>query len=222
MIKHIIFDWDNTLSMTEYANFLAENEGARLLGVKPQSRELHKKTAGMEFRDALNVRFPEADPDELMNLISTKIFPKYLKEGIADSVSDRTANALKKLKNKGYILHILTSRREAVVSHIIDEDHMLNEYITDIFYLEKTKFKKPDPRVFDSLLKEIKATPDECLYVGDAPDDSCASKAGIFFIVTLESGLRTKEDFKDYSVDEFISDLSELPVLLKNLSSKVN
>lgn len=49
------------------------------------------------------------------------------------------------------------------------------------------------------------------MYVGDAISDAIASKgAGLHFIASLESGLRTRKDFADYNVDVFIDTFSEV------------
>jgi HAD superfamily hydrolase (TIGR01549 family) len=210
MIKHILFDFDNTLSMTEYSNFLAENEAARRLGYRLQSREIHKNTVGVEFREALKIRFPEADADLLMKVISKEIFPEYLEKDIADKISNSTYNSLEQLKNRDLKLHILTSRRKDVVNHLLDENHRLNKYITRFFYLEKTKFSKPDPRTFQIPLMQLNCNPSECLYVGDAPDDQCAKDAGLKLAITLESDLRKKEDFDKNKVDWFIDSIEGL------------
>lgn len=221
MIKHILFDFDNTLSMTEYGNFLVENESARRLGYKQQSREIHKKTAGIELKDSLKIRFPGCDSEKLMDIISNDVFPEFIKKGKIDIISFATYKTLMELKNSNYQLHILTSRRKPVVAHLLNPNHKLNKYIKSMFYLEKTVFKKPDPRVFDIPLLQLSAKPNECVYVGDSPEDLCAKKAGLFLIISLESKLRKKEDFNEGQVDFFVEKFSKVPKAIKFLQENL-
>lgn len=73
------------------------------------------------------------------------------------------------------------------------------------------QFHKPDPRAFDELLAQHSLNPNECVYVGDSVSDAVASKqAGLKFIASLESGLRTREDFVGESVDLFIERFADI------------
>lgn len=164
--------------MTEYSNFLMENEGAKHFGLEPQSRELHRETAGMEFVEAMAVRFPGCDPKEVVDYISTVVQPKFISEGKADTISNATYNALAELKEKGFKLHVLTSRSKAILGHILDSKHRLHDYMERFFYLENTVYSKPDPRVFDIPIMQLNCKPEECLYVGDSVLDECAKDAG--------------------------------------------
>jgi phosphoglycolate phosphatase-like HAD superfamily hydrolase len=44
------------------------------------------------------------------------------------------------------------------------------------------------------------------VYIGDSLGDAkAANGAGVFFIASLESGIRQEQDFKDFHVDAFIN-----------------
>ena len=221
MIKHIIFDWDNTLSITEPITFEIENIAATSLGYKPQTRKKHIRTYGMVFLDALKLRFPGADVQKIADIVINELVPKYVEEGKIDIVSERTERALRQLKEKGYKLHILTSRIPASVKHIDNPKNPQRQYFDRISDYEDTVVAKPDPRVFENLLNEIDANPNECVYVGDTASDLCAKEAGLYVIISLESGIRKKEDFDKEKVDTFIQDFSELVEGIEDLSAKI-
>lgn len=116
-------------------------------------------------------------------------------------------------------LYILTSRTHIELKHLLEPDHELAKRVKAFYWRDIMEFHKPDPRAFDKLLREHSLKPQECVYVGDSPSDAAAAKqAGLHFIASLESGLRTKADFKDFAVDEFILHFSDLPKVVARLS----
>ncbi len=222
MIKHILFDWDNTLSITEPVTFKLENLAATSLGYKPQTRKKHLETYGKVFLDALAIRFPGANVEKIANKVIYELMPKAIERGEIDFVSKKTINTLVELKRLGYKLHILTSRVPDSLKHIDTPDNPIRKYFDRVYNRKTTVYTKPDPRVFDIPLKELNAKPSKCVYVGDTPIDCCAKEAGIYLIISLESGIANKRMFKDCNIDYFVSDLSEVPEALKLLSEKVS
>jgi phosphoglycolate phosphatase len=85
------------------------------------------------------------------------------------------------------------------------------------------KYHKPDPRAFDSLLEENSLEAQECVYVGDSLGDAAAAKgAKLHFIASLESGLKSREDFSGYPVDAFIGSFPELAHAVHTLESSLS
>jgi phosphoglycolate phosphatase len=73
---------------------------------------------------------------------------------------------------------------------------MLAGRVSAAYHQGNTRFRKPDPRVFDELLAETGFAPGECVYVGDSPGDAMAAGgAGIRFIACLQSGVRRLDEF---------------------------
>lgn len=99
------------------------------------------------------------------------------------------------------------------VDHIFNLNHPLLEIISEkyFYYKEKTEFYKPNPKVFNTILKSHAESPNEVLYIGDTIIDAFAAKfAGLFFIATLESQLTTQINFPQEMVDGFINKISDL------------
>lgn len=90
------------------------------------------------------------------------------------------------------------------VEHLLHFDHPLSSRIEIFYHRENLNFHKPDPKVFNQALKYFNVSPSESVYVGDSISDAEAAKgAGLHLIALLESGLRNKEDFKNFEVDLF-------------------
>lgn len=211
MIKAVIIDFDDTLCLTEAACFELENEVLALMGATLQTREMHQKTWGQPLFEAIKVRSPGVDTDKFKQLVQENM-PLWVTENRLDNLSTERLKVLDDLLAAGKELFILTSRTRAELEHILAPDHDLAKRIKAFYYRDIMEFHKPDPRAFDLLLDNHKLQRSECVYVGDSPSDAAAAKqAGMHFIASLESGLRTKNDFSTYQVDTFITALFALP-----------
>lgn len=208
MIKLVVFDFDDTLSLTEKACFNLENRIAQKLGHPPMQRQVHLNTWGMPLFEVIEQRIPGIDVVKFEQLFK-KEKSLALERGEFDYISPQNYGVLSELKKQGRQTAVLTSRKAVEAQHLLHPDHTLQKALDYFYYQEKTVYTKPDPRVFDTLLAESKLKKDELLYVGDAPSDAQASiKAGIKFVASLESGIYREKAFSDYEVQAFVTDLS--------------
>jgi phosphoglycolate phosphatase len=209
MIKLVIMDFDDTLTMSEEVCFALENRIAEMMGYPAMSRAAHRGNWGQPIEKAIVERIPGIDADRFMEL-HRKIWPEFLRAGKLDAV-DGNIETLKLLKESGKDLAILTARSLYTVEHLFDENHCIAKYVEKIYHLGNVRYQKPDPRVFGQILEDFKTGPQEAVYVGDSISDGiCAKGAGLHFIATLESGLRSKEDFKPVPVDFFANRFPEI------------
>lgn len=209
MIKLVIIDFDDTLSLTEEACFRLENETARQLGFPPMTREAHLKNWGKPVEQAIVERITGIDPKEFMKKLEST-HNQYIQEGRIDIVSEKNLKFLDSLKASGKKLAILTSRSLQEAKHLLHDDHMLGKKIEKFYHKDNSEYLKPDPRVFDQILSDFAVSPHEAVYLGDSLSDAIATKAaGLHFIAVLESGLKTEEDFNHLTVDFFATTLPE-------------
>jgi phosphoglycolate phosphatase len=216
----IIIDFDDTLCMSEQACFELENEVLRRMGREPQSREIHRKTWGMQIEQAMPIRSPGVDMVKYLQLVQP-IHQEFVANGHIDQIPAENLTALDTLAQRGHQLFILTSRTLAEATHLLDPEHHLAGRITEIYHANNTTHIKPDPRVFDVLLEKYNLQTDDCVYVGDSPSDSLAAKgAGMHFVASFESGLRTTSDFNNVVIDAAIYHFTELPEAMQILQTK--
>lgn len=222
MIKAVIIDFDDTLCLSEHLCFDLENEMLALMGRKPQTREIHKQTWGQPLFEVIATRSPGVDIATFRKLVEENI-TSWVNEGRLDHLSPERLAVLDDILAQGKELHILTSRTHTEAAHLLAPDHTLASRIKTFYYRDNMKYHKPDPRAFEQVLDDHMLKPEECVYVGDATSDAAAAKqAGLHFIASLESGLRTKQDFDAFPVDLFIPDFSALPAAVAQLDAKLH
>lgn len=210
MIKAVIFDFDDTLCLTEEGCFALENEIAMQMGHQPMSRETHIKTWGQPLGDAIAKRIPGIDVGEFMRRIGVWQ-PIFAREGKLDKLTPENIAVLDRLRSYGKKLAIVTSRELQEARHLLENTHPLHSRIDAFYHKDNSDFLKPDPRVFDKVLSDLAIEPQEAVYIGDAVTDAVAAKkAGLHFIALLESGIRKKEDFAEIPVDMFAYHLPEV------------
>lgn len=210
MIKAVILDLDDTLCLTEAICFEIENEALARLGRPPGLRSVHQATWGQMLNLAISQRSPGVDVDAFMQAFQP-VNEAYVAAGKLDVVPPENYQALDELIAAGYHLMVLTSRTRAELAHLLEPDHLLASRVEAFYYRENLDYHKPDPRAFAGLLRDHALTPRECVYVGDSPGDAAgAQAAGLRFIASLESGLRSRADFSDHRVDSFIRAFPEL------------
>jgi len=210
MIKLVIIDIDDTLTLTEEACFMIENHIVEKMGFPPMSRDDHRKNWGKPIRKAITERIPGIDTGKFMELHKT-LLSEFVKQGKLDNISDNNIKTLKVLKDRGKRMAIQTSRTYHEVEHLLEKNHFINEWVDKIYYADISRYSKPDPRVFKQILDDFDIQPEEAVYVGDSISDGMSAKgAKLHFIASLESDLRTKENFESIPVDYFVNAFPEI------------
>lgn len=220
MIKAVAFDVDDTLCLTEAVCFELENEALATMGRPPMTREAHIATWGHPLFDAILVRSPGVNV-KAFEAAFHPVVERYIAEGKLDVIPDANFEALDALIARGKKVMLLTSRTHPELKHMLEPDHLLASRISAFYHKDNTDHHKPDPRVFNNMLQEHGLRPDECAYVGDSVGDAvAATQAGLYFIASLESGLRKHEDFADYPVAAFIESLPDVVGVIRALDAQ--
>jgi len=221
MIKAVILDFDDTLCLTQRAGFALENETLAKMGRPPMSLDIHKATWGQPLPEAIKVRSPGISAEVFLKTFAP-LMKQYFLEGKIDHVSEANLAALHQLAHNNKTLLLVTSRTHEEVEHILHADHVLSKHIEAFYYRGNMDYHKPDPRAFELIERNHNWKPEECVYVGDSLSDAASAKgAGLHFIASLESGLRSKEDFANYPVDAFITTFPEVVTAVSAIESRI-
>jgi len=217
MIKAVILDFDDTLTLTEEACYRLGNDVLKQMGRPKMDRKVHMETWGQQIFEVMGVRSPGIDLEEFKKIYS-KVLDEYINSGNFDQIPETNFETLRQIEKQGKHLAILTGRSKAELRHILVEEHLLNGLIKEFYHQDNLCYQKPDPRTFDDIINKNNLKPAECVYVGDSLNDAKAALgAKMNFIATLESGLRKKEDFTKLGVDYFIYKFPDLLKAIKCL-----
>ena len=221
MIKLILVDFDDTLYLSEAACFRLENKIAAKLGFPPMSRKSHLENWGQPLNKVISKRIPGIDTDAFMKLFPVVSHEEALK-GNFDNIPEKNIETIKKLKAEGYLVVILTPREGREIGHLISTGAPVMNFIDGLFYQERYRYKKPDPRIF--LLPEsvFKVGFNEMVYVSNTLSDvTLCDKAGVHFIASVENKMRKPEDFKALGARWIISKFTDLPKQIDTLNKEM-
>lgn len=189
MIKAVFLDWFTTLSRFEPAREKLYCQAFAELGITvPEDRAARGVLLGDEYLYTENMKSPLAklppDVREDMYLCFSKMIIAEAKIEVSPDVHKAVRERMKKpfaaatyvlyedvipaiksLKEKGYILGLVTNLREDI--GIYTRKLGLEPYIKFAVTSGEVGFPKPDPRIFQAALEKAGVEGKEAVFVGD-------------------------------------------------------
>ncbi len=139
-------------------------------------------------------------------------YPRYEEY---EKLKPNLEEALKKLKDKNFILGIVSNTRGERMNHFIEKFN-LGRFFSVFISRDDTPYRKPDPYPIYAALKAIKRDfkisiqKDRVFYIGDLPHDiQCAKNAGVNSIASL-SGHGTEKSLRNSRPTFLIQDVKEI------------
>lgn len=159
------------------------------LGLKDAAQQLDPYTQGGIFGDLEAGRITA---DEFQTLLSQQVGRKLSYEecrhawlGYCGEVPQRNLQVLRKLRQEGYRLVLLSNTNPFMMSHVLSpafdgQGHGLSDYLDALYMSFEMKVMKPDEMFFRRVLMAEQSLPSECLFVDDGPKNvAVASQIGI-------------------------------------------
>ncbi len=218
--KVILFDLDGTLINSGPDLALAVNHMLQILNRETFSEDIIDGWVGngaqMLVQRALSGQ-REIDENLDADLCSDalNIFLAFYAQNlcVATVTYTNVSTTLRRLKETGYRLAIITNKPFAFVEPILESLTLsgLFELILGGDSLDK---KKPDPLPLLHACEKMNVSAEECVMVGDSKNDILASKAAGIQSIGVTYGYNYGEDIGVYNPTVIIDDFSELLELL--------
>ena len=203
MTKLVIFDYDDTLIKSSDVLFTVNFNAAKDLGLVPATKEVFFSLWGKPHKEMVATMYPEVAFEEYLKSYNKAYDPELLK------VFDDVKPVLTYLKDSGYKLAILSSKRISFLKDHLEKNGLI-DFFEYIHGAESSEFNKPDPRVFDDILKHFGLDTDEVLYVGDQTSDFVVSKKADIDFIAVTTGINNEEDFEEIGCKKIIPDISKI------------
>lgn len=179
--KAVIFDLDGVLVFTDRYHYQAWKAIADEKGIYFDEK-VNDRLRGVSRMASLDVILEnyQGEPlsqNEKESLAEKKnnIYRKLLEKMSPDDVSDDVRNTLRNLHERGYLLALGSSSKNARL--ILEKTNLTDAFdaIADGTVITRSK---PDPEVFLKAAEMLDVLPEECLVVEDAQAGIQAAKAG--------------------------------------------
>jgi len=168
----VLLDWDGTILNSYAADQRAYLAMFRALGIGWGMREIDRHYSPDWYRVYRAARIPRLHWDRADRLWRAA----YRRE--RPPLLSGARSALRMLRRR-FELGIVTAGSRGRVRKQL-RDFGLREHFSACVFSEDTQHKKPNPAPLELALTRLRASPEECVYVGDAPADiEMARRAGV-------------------------------------------
>jgi HAD superfamily hydrolase (TIGR01509 family) len=206
-IEYVLFDWDGTLLNSFEADANAYAYMFETLGMSWSIEELKRHYSPNWHRVYSAARIPRSRWDEADRLwrLSYKNQQPKLQPG---------ALRVLQMLDRRFKLALVSSGSRSRVRKQLLENNVSAMFLTKICS-EDAPRRKPHPAPLKMALEKLRALPQACVYIGDAPEDiEMAHRAGMRAVGVL-GGSPVPERLRAASPEALIETIRELPALLR-------
>jgi len=198
-IKAVLFDLDGTLVDTFESIVISFNEALKFLGAKPANRKILTESIGAPHEVTLKKFVPKATQEEIHK--ATDVFRKTRAKTTDryTKVLPGVSKLLKNLKSKNIKTGVVTTTAKAMSEHILKAANLYN-LIDVLITRDDVENLKPDPEPVLKALVKLNLNNDECVMVGDHPNDIISAKSANVRVIAIPN-VYDKEILEKYKPD---------------------
>lgn len=202
-MKAIIFDLDGVLVHTDQYHYQAWKSLADELNL-PFDEKKNDRLRGVSRMESLEIVLEDADKTytreekEHMAEKKNELYRQLLSQMTPRDVNDEVRKVLTQLKNRGYLLAVGSSSKNA--KYILERTELMG-YFDAISDGNGLQHSKPDPEVFLKASDKLLVRPELCYVVEDAEAGIRAAKAAGMVAVAI--GSATKCNISDFAIHNF-------------------
>ena len=211
----VIFDLDGTLldtldDLTAGVNYCMQKYGGPI-----HDREEVRKKVGNGIYVLMEKALPGGRSHPAYE-DCMRDFPVFYKEHMTDHTKPYPGicEMLTGLKQLGYRLAIVSNKFDAAVKGLNQD--FFSEYISVAIGESSSVRKKPAPDTVFQAMKELGATPEECIYIGDSEVDIQTAANAEIPCISVDWGFKTIEFLKEHGAKTIVSTPQELFNAIEN------
>ena len=211
-LRGVLFDWDGTLIDSFHADSQAYLDMFRELGLRWGLKDLKKHYSPDWYTVYRRARIPPERWDD-----ADRIWRAYYAKHPSKLIP-ATRRVLRQL-SRHHELGLVTSGDRDRVTRQLKEFALTAIFRTRVCGGD-TREKKPHPAPLRLALRKMRLEPDDCIYVGDTPEDlEMAEAAGVRAIAVL-GPFPTARRLRAARPEFLLKALEDLPELLRKISAK--
>ena len=212
----LVFDWDGTLADSAGDIVSRMQEAIAALGLPPRSDQAIAELIGLGLDDALARLFPEIEPERARRLIAD--YGRRYRELPAARLFAGAVETLTELHGAGYQLAVATGKSRRGLARALEQTG-LHAYFCASRCADETA-AKPDPCMLHELLLCTATEPEQALMIGDTEYDMAMARATGIPALGVGCGVHEPERLLAAGALEVITDIMQVPVWLRQHSSR--
>jgi HAD superfamily hydrolase (TIGR01509 family) len=183
----VAFDFDDTLVATINNVWKQHKHVASKFGITLTDGDM-RRVWGQPLHDLVTDLYGQPFDVVEPHLLREK--PNFPKEIFPES-----KRLLATLRSSGKVIGLVTSTNTRSLMIDFARNEIDDDAFDHVFTIDDCEHHKPDKRVFDPLLTRG-YTPEEIVYIGDAPTDFYAARDAGFDFIGVGTGLLSAGDFQ--------------------------
>ena len=206
MITTIVWDMDGTVLNTLIDLRDSVNYVLKKYNMPEHTIEEYRRYFGSGIRYALECAVVDGTPSETIDEM-LPIFKEHYDVHCLDNTCpyDGILDAMKKLKEKGYKMAIVSNKIDSAVKEL--NEKFFKEYV-DVAIGETSGTKrKPAPDMVEQALKELGSSKEESIYIGDSEVDLQTARNSNLPCISVLWGFRDR----DYLIEQGATTFAETP-----------
>ena len=214
-IRAIFLDLDDTLINMKRASHLAFNDTLTRHGLRPVSYREMLANWDTSWRVVVTNLAPNnMDIGRLMTEIGKEYFEKFFEIHLEHStLMPGVVKTLQTLRTMKLLTAIVSRRRRRVINEELDKFE-LRPYLDTIVSREDVAQVKPAPNALTLAAERLTAPIEQCLMVGDSPNDVKAGKAAGAKTAAVLTGPYAVETILTEKPDVVVDSIADLVTVL--------
>ncbi len=212
MITTIVWDMDGTVLNTLIDLRDSVNYVLRKYNMPEHTIEEYRRYFGSGIRYALECAVVDGTPSETIDEM-LPIFKEHYDVHCLDNTCpyDGILDAMKKLKEKGYKMAIVSNKIDSAVKEL--NEKFFKEYVDVAIGETPGTNRKPAPDMVEQALKELGSSKEESIYIGDSEVDLQTAINSSLPCISVLWGFRDR----DYLIEQGATTFAETPEELVQL-----
>lgn len=205
--KTLIFDLDGTLLNTLLDLASSVNYAMRECGFCERTTDEVRRFIGNGVEVLIRRAVPEGTSEEEYKK-ALDVFKTHYKQNSRNKTApyDGICDLLRKLKEDGYNLAIVSNKVDFAVKDLRDE--FFNGLIDVAIGDSDATRTKPEPDMVYKAIEELGADIESCIYIGDTDVDIETAKNSGMDCISVSWGFRTRKELEEYGAT-MIADCAE-------------
>lgn len=212
MITTIVWDMDGTVLNTLIDLRDSVNYVLKKYNMPEHTIEEYRRYFGSGIRYALECAVVDGTPSETIDEM-LPIFKEHYDVHCLDNTCpyDGILDAMKKLKEKGYKMAIVSNKIDSAVKEL--NEKFFKEYVDVAIGETPGTKRKPAPDMVEQALKELGSSKKESIYIGDSEVDLQTAINSSLPCISVLWGFRDR----DYLIEQGATTFAETPEELVQL-----